>query len=231
MSEETKAKTEASQEGVQSAPQEAIKLDGLLAFKVGMTSIYSESGEMVPVTILRYETCVVSDVKTKDKHGYEAIQLACVPQKAKNASKPETKRLASSGFENGAKVVKEIRVRLPESIRLGARVALDSLQEGDSVKLVGTSKGRGFMGSVRRWNFAGGPAAHGSKFHRKPGSSGNRTWPGRVMPGKKFPGHWGDERVTVKNVQIFKVLPEESLVLVRGPVPGSRNSLVSLVKG
>ena len=124
-----------------------------------------------------------------------------------------------------------MRQSLPEGVSIGTAVSIDSLNKGDVVRITSRSKGKGFQGSIRRWNFAGGPATHGSKFHRKPGSSGNRTWPGRVMPGKKFPGHWGDETVTVKSVKIVDVLPQEGVVLVKGPVPGARNSLVRLVRG
>ncbi|MNL65523.1 50S ribosomal protein L3 [compost metagenome] len=104
------------------------------------------------------------------------------------------------------------------------------MSKGDVVKLTSKSKGKGFAGVMKRWNFAGGPAAHGSKFHRRPGSSGNRTWPGRVMPGKKFPGHLGAETVTVKNVEIVEVLASENVLMVKGPVPGARNTLVKLVR-
>ncbi|MFN7262206.1 MAG: 50S ribosomal protein L3, partial [Pseudobdellovibrionaceae bacterium] len=114
---------------------------------------------------------------------------------------------------------------------VGVQVSIDSLKKGDVVKITGRSKGHGFAGSVKRWNFAGGPASHGSKFHRRPGSVGNRTWPGRVMPGKRFPGHYGDEAITVKNVEIVEVLQSEGVVMVKGPVPGARNSLVKLVRG
>lgn len=208
-----------------------LKLKGLFAFKEGMSTIYSESGEAIPVTILRYEPWVVSQVKTQDSDGYAAIQIACRPKKAKNSNEAEKGHLKASGLESGASLVREIRQALPEGASVGQKVAIDSLVAGDVVRLTGTSKGRGFQGSVRRFNFAGGPASHGSKFHRRPGSSGNRTWPGRVMPGKKFPGHWGDETITVKNVQVVQVLPEDGVVLVKGPVPGARNSLVRLLKG
>ncbi len=218
-------------EQTKSSGGSAIQLNGLLAFKVGMTSVYSETGEAVPVTVLKYEPCVVSQVKTVEKDGYSGVQIACRPQKAKNSSKAQSTHLKKSGFENGAQVVRELPGPVSADVQVGAAVSIDSLKAGDVVKLMGYSKGKGFAGSVRRWNFAGGPAAHGSKFHRKPGSSGNRTWPGRVMPGKRFPGHWGNERVSVKNVQVVRVLADENLVLVKGPVPGARNSLVSLVKG
>ena len=208
-----------------------LKLNGLFAFKAAMATVYNDQGEAVPVTVLRYEPWVVSQIKTKETDGYTAVQLACEAKKAKNSSKAETGHMKKAGFETGAKFVKELRQEsIPADATLGAKVSIESLVKGDIVKITGTSKGRGFQGSIRRWNFQGGPAAHGSKFHRRPGSSGNRTWPGRVMPGKKFPGHWGDETVTVKNVVVVDVLPSEGVVMVKGPVPGARNSLVRLVK-
>jgi large subunit ribosomal protein L3 len=207
-----------------------LKLNGLFAFKEGMATVYNDQGEAVPVTVLRYEPWVVSQIKTKENDGYAAVQIACRPKKAKNSSAAEKGHLKMAGFETGAAFVKELSVTIPADAKLGAKVSIQSLVKGDTVKITGTSKGHGFTGSMKRWNFAGGPAAHGSKFHRRPGSSGNRTWPGRVMPGKKFPGHYGDETITVKNVKIVDVVPSEGVLMVKGPVPGARNSLVRLVK-
>jgi large subunit ribosomal protein L3 len=210
--------------------EQGLKLNGLFAFKEGMSTIFNDQGEAVPVTVLRYEPWVISQIKTNDKDGYEAIQVACHPKKAKNSTQAEKGHLAKAGFENGAQYVKELRQALPEGASLGAQVSIESLAKGDFVKITSKSKGKGFAGSVKRWGFAGGPASHGSKFHRRPGSSGNRTWPGRVMPGKKFPGHLGSENVTVKNVEIVEVNTTESVLLVKGPVPGARNTLVKLVR-
>ncbi len=207
-----------------------VKLNGLFAHKVGMSSVYNEAGEMIPVTILKMEPWVVSQVKTVEKDGYAAVQIASHPKKAANTKKSERGHLKKAGFENGARYVREIRQALPEGIEVGLRVAIESITKGDSVELTSVSKGRGFAGSVKRHNFAGGPASHGSKFHRQPGSSGNRTWPGRVMPGKRFPGHLGDEQTTIRNVQVVDVLPEEGVLMVKGPVPGSRNTLVRMMK-
>lgn len=216
----------------QTPSADGIKLNGLFAFKEGMATVYNEKGEAVPVTVLRYETWKVSQIKTQEKDGYTAVQLAAVPKKLKNASTAEAGHLKAAGFETGARYVKELRSSsLPDGLKLGDSLSIDTLAKGDVVKITATSKGHGFQGSVRRWNFAGGPATHGSKFHRRPGSSGNRTWPGRVMPGKKFPGHWGDETITVKNVVVVDVIASEGVVLVKGPVPGSKNTLVKLVKG
>ncbi len=216
---------------IEKASKSEIKLNGLYAFKEAMTSVYTESGEIVPVTVLRYEPWFVSQIKTLEKDGYAALQLVSVPKKRKNSLKSEVGQAVKAGFENGARFVKEMRVGVPEGVELGSRVSIESLEKGQVVTISSTSKGRGFAGSVKRFNFGGGPAAHGSKFHRRPGSSGNRTWPGRVMPGKRFPGHFGDEQITVKNVQIVDVIPSEKAILVKGAVPGSRNTLVRLVKG
>jgi large subunit ribosomal protein L3 len=209
-----------------------VKLNGLFAFKEGMATVFNEQGEAVPVTVLRYEPWVVAQVKTKNSDGYDAVQIACRPSKAKNGSKALKGHAKSAGFENGAQLSREIRLEAPVAdAAVGVQVSIDSLKKGDVVKITGRSKGHGFAGSVKRWNFAGGPASHGSKFHRRPGSVGNRTWPGRVMPGKRFPGHYGDEAITVKNVEIVEVLQSEGVVMVKGPVPGARNSLVKLVRG
>ncbi|AHI06691.1 50S ribosomal protein L3 [Bdellovibrio bacteriovorus W] len=210
--------------------EQGLKLNGLFAFKEGMATIYNEQGEAIPVTVLRYEPWFVSQVKTNEADGYEAIQLACMPKKAKNSNKAEKGHLNKAGFENGAQFVKELRQALPEGAKVGAQVSIDSLAQGDFVKMTSKSKGKGFAGVMKRWNFAGGNDSHGSKFHRGTGSVGNRTEPGRVMPGKKFPGHLGNETVTVRNVEIVQVLPEENVLMVRGPVPGARNTLVKLVR-
>jgi large subunit ribosomal protein L3 len=207
-----------------------VKLQGGYATKLGMASVYNEEGEMVPVTVLKMEPWVVTQLKTKEKEGYEAVQIAARPKKSKNTSAAERGHLKKSGFENGAGLVFEVRQKLPAGIQVGDKVSLDSFSKGDLIKLSSKSKGRGFTGVVKRWNFGGGPAAHGSKFHRQPGSVGNRTWPGRVMPGKKFPGHFGFENVTLQNVEVVDVMHEDSVLLVKGPVPGARNTIVKIMK-
>ncbi len=210
---------------------EGVKLNGLFAFKEGMATVYNDKGEAIPVTVLRFENWKVSQIKTTAKDGYSAVQVAAVAKKAKNSTTAEKNHLSAAGFETGAQYIKELRLeQLPADLKLGDSLSIDTLIKGDVVKITSKSKGHGFQGSVRRWNFAGGPATHGSKFHRRPGSSGNRTWPGRVMPGKKFPGHWGDETITVRNVEVIDVNAADGVLLVKGPVPGSKNTLVRLVK-
>jgi large subunit ribosomal protein L3 len=209
----------------------SVKLNGIFAHKMGMSSVYGVNGEAIPVTVLKMEPWVVSQIKSVESDGYVAVQLASGAKKASNSTKAAKGHFGKAGFENGAKFAKELRLTaLSADLALGQHVSIESLTKGDVVRITSRSKGKGFAGSVKRHNFAGGPASHGSKFHRQPGSSGNRTWPGRVMPGKKFPGHLGSETVTVRNVKIIDVLPAEGILLVKGPVPGSRNTLVKLVK-
>lgn len=224
------AQPEVVEASVENTNSNDVKLNGLFAFKAGMSSIYNEAGEAIPVTVLKYDNWFVSQLKTEEKDGYQAVQIACGPKKASNAAKSEKNHFKAAGFENGARFVKEIRQSLPDGVSLGQKVDISSLNIGDTVKLTAKSKGRGFTGTLKRWNFGGGPATHGSGFHRRPGSIGNRTWPGRVMPGRKMPGHFGDETITIKNVKVVGVYPEDNAILVKGPVPGARNGLVRLVK-
>jgi len=220
----------AEQSAAPAAGTGAIQLDGLFAFKVGMSAIF-ENGERIPVTVLKYEPMVVSQVKSKESDGYESVQLAFKADRASQTNKATKTSLGKVGFENGAKFRREMRFKkLPDGVTAGSKIGLDSLKKGDTVKVTGLSRGRGFQGPVRRWSFAGGPATHGSGFHRKPGSVGNRTWPGRVMPGKRMAGQWGNETVSIRNLKIVDVIPEENVVLIRGSVPGARNSLVRLTK-
>lgn len=212
------------------ADTSTIKLNSLFAFKVGMSQVYGDDGQAIPVTVLKYNPWVVSQVKTKETDGYEAVQIAAMPKKAKNSSKAEIGHLKAAGFENGARYIKEVRGTLPEGVQVGQRVLIDSLQKGDRVQLKGKSKGRGFAGVMKRWGHGGGPATHGSGFHRRPGSIGNRTDPGRVMPGRKLPGHFGDANKSIPHVQVVDVMADESVLLVKGSVPGARNSIVQLIK-
>lgn len=209
-----------------------VKLEGLFAHKVGMSSVYNEEGQFVPVTVLQVEKWVVTQVKTTETDGYNAVQVGMFGRREDKVSKAlKTHTKNASGSLKGVKALKEVRAdKNPEGVAVGLSVSVDSLKPGDVVKVTSKSKGRGFSGAMRRWNFAGGPASHGSKFHRRPGSAGTRTWPGFVLPGKKGPGHYGDETVTIRNVKVVDVNPAEGLILVKGPVPGARNTLVKIIK-
>lgn len=207
------------------------KLNGLFATKLGMSSVYGETGEVIPVTLLKYTPWIVTQIKTTEKDGYVAVQISNGPKRAKRTSGAQKGHLKSAGFESGAYLTREVRVeKLPEGVVVGSALAIDSLTKGDFVNATSRTKGRGFQGSVKRFGFGGGPGAHGSKFHRQPGSSGNRTWPGRVMPGKRFPGHYGDEQVTVKNLKVVDIDTNENVLVVKGAIPGAPNTLVKLSK-
>ena len=224
----TEVKEEAEKSKGPSIPQ--VKLKGLFAFKVEMTSFY-EDGKSVPVTALYYEPWRVSQIKTRDKEGYSAVQLACWPQKNGRCSKPLTKHLIAAGFKEGARYIREFRQQeLPKDIQVGHELSIQSLSKGDVVKLSSRSKGRGFSGVMKRWGFSGGKASHGAKTHRKAGSIGQHTEPSRVFAGKKMPGHYGFQNMSLKKVEVVDVLPKENLIFVKGPVPGSRNTLVTLKK-
>lgn len=212
------------------AAAEGVEMSGLFAFKVGMSAVYNDQGERVPVTVLKYEPMVVSQLKTDENDGYKAVQVAFRPDRASQTNKASQSKLSKVGFENGAKFLKEFRMNDLGALQVGQKISLDSVKKGDTVQITGTSKGHGFAGVVKRWDFGGGPKTHGSGFHRTGGSIGNRTWPGRVMPGRRMPGQFGNDTVTVKNVQVVDVIVEENVILLKGPVPGSRNSLVKLVK-
>lgn len=207
-----------------------VKLGGLFAFKVGMTQVVNSKGEMESCTVLQYEPWAVSQIKTKDNDGYEAIQIACRPRRESRSPKAQSPTLKKAGFKSGAYFMREIREKLPEGVAVGSHVALESLKKGDLVKAQSVSKGKGFAGVQKRWNAKGGPAAHGSCFHRQPGSSGNRTWPGRIMKGKHFPGHLGDETTTVRNLRVIDVYTDDGVILLSGSCPGGRNALVRMIK-
>jgi len=224
MSDQQEQQTQAS------ASNGELKLNGLYAFKMGMMTVYTDDGSMVPVTALKYDQMLVSQVKTKEKDGYEAIQVAFKPKPARTSNQAELAKMKKAGFENSAYFCKEIRQALPEGVQIGQKVSIDSLEKGAIVKAVADSKGRGFSGAVKRHGFAGGPGAHGSKFHRKPGSMGMRTWPGRVLKGKRLPGQFGNKQITTRQLEIIDVIPQENVILVKGAIPGGTNTLVKLVR-
>ncbi len=208
-----------------------IKLGGLFAHKVGMSSVYNEDGQIIPVTVLKVEAWKVTQVKTTEKDGYNSLQISLFGKRLDNTSKASQKHASKAGGEKGVKLSREIRTEeIPAGAAVGSTVSVESLQKGDTVKVTAKSKGRGFSGAMRRWNFAGGPASHGSKFHRRPGSAGTRTWPGFVLAGKRGPGHYGDETITVRNIQVVDVNAKDGLIMVKGPVPGARNGLVRILK-
>ena len=226
---ENRAPTEQKAEKPKTEKRDTVKLNGLFAFKMAMSAFYNEKGESFPVTALKYEPCFVSQIKTKEKESYSAVQVAFKAQKNKRCSKALIKHLTPAGFKEGARFVKEIRQTLPEGVKLGQEISVESLKKGDLVKISALSKGRGFTGVMKRWNFAGGKASHGSKSHRRTGSIGQHTEPARVFPGRKMPGQCGFQKVSFQ-APVVDVLAEEGIIFVKGPVPGARNTLVSIQK-
>ncbi len=191
-----------------------------------MTQIFAEDGTLVPVTAIEAGPCVVTQIKTSAKEGYDAIQLGF--GEAKKLNKPQQGHLKQLG---SFKYLREFRIKDPSEVSLGQKVSVEIFQPGELVDVTGTSKGRGFAGVVKRHHFAGGPKSHGqSDRHRAPGSIGAGTNPGRVIKGLRMAGHMGNERVTVKNLKVIRVDPNRNLLLVKGAVPGPRNGLLSIRK-
>jgi large subunit ribosomal protein L3 len=198
-------------------------MKGIIGKKIGMTQVFDKGGELVPVTVVSAGSCWVVQKKTAETDGYDAIQVGYDPAKPKRVSKPLQGHFAKAGVE-ATKVL--IEFRGPSDLDVGAEIRVDIFEPGSKVDVIGTSKGRGFQGVVKRHGFSGGPATHGSKTGRIPGSIGQSAYPGRVMPGKKLPGQMGNERVTIRNLTVMGSDSEQNLIWVRGAIPGSRNGYV-----
>ena len=205
-------------------------MEGILGKKVGMTQVFGEHGAMVSVTVLEVGPCLVVQRKTKDSDGYEAVQLGLVEKRTpRNVTKPMQGHFKKAGVAPTRRVA-EFKVEAGEEWKAGDQVKASIFAAGEYVDVVGTSKGKGFQGVVKRHHFRGGRATHGSMFHRAPGSIGASSDPSRVWPGHKLPGRMGGDRRTVLNLSVVRVLPEQNLVLVRGAVPGANGSLVMVRK-
>lgn len=202
---------------------------GLLGRKLGMSSLFSPEGQQVPVTVLEVGPCVVTQVKTRATDGYDALQVGFAEKRGKRINKPVEGHLKKSGGQAYA-FLREISVDDPSEYTLGQALTVDMFQVGERVDISGVSKGRGFSGVVKRWGFHGGRATHGSMFHRAPGSVGASATPSKIIKGRKMPGHYGNRRVTVRNLEIVDVRPEQHLMIVKGAVPGCRSGLVEVRK-
>ncbi len=201
---------------------------GVIAKKLGMTRVFDADGRHVPVTVLKLEECQVVAQRTEERDGYVALQLGAGRAKAKRTPAPMRGHFAKAGVP-AKRVLAEFRVDPEHLVEVGAEITADHFVPGQFVDVIGTSKGKGFAGAMKRWNFGGLRASHGvSISHRSHGSTGNRQDPGRVFKGKKMAGHLGDERVTVLNLQVVAVRPEDGLILVRGAVPGAKGSWILL---
>lgn len=203
---------------------------GILGRKLGMTQIFDDNGELVPVTVVQAGPCVVVQVKTQARDGYDAAQIGLVEGKPRrNVPKPLAGHFAKAQVPP-TRVLREVPVETAAEVQPGMTVLCDIFAPGDVVRVVGTSKGKGFQGAVRRHHFRGGAASHGSMFHRAPGSIGPSAFPSRVFPGTRMAGRMGGDTVTLKRVKVVKVDVEHNLVFLKGAVPGGRKALVRLLK-
>lgn len=198
---------------------------GIIGRKLGMTQVYSQEGDVLPVTVIEAGPCAVVQKKTLGNDGYNALQLGFSQKKKNKINKPlegHLKKHKASPYG----YLKEFRVEKVDDYQEGEKITVEAFNAGDFVDVTGISKGKGFAGVVKRWGFKGGPGAHGSMFHRAPGSIGASAYPSRVFKGRKMPGRLGGDRVTVQNIKVIEVMPEENLILLKGAVPGSRNGVV-----
>ena len=207
-------------------------MKGILGRKIGMTEKFTTNGKVIPVTVIEVEPNVITQIKTVENDGYNAIQLGVVDKKESRATKSEIGHAKKAGVAP-KRFLKEIRVEDVTQYELGSTIKADTFEVGEKVDVTGTSKGKGFAGVIKRHNQSRGPETHGSRYHRRPGSMGTMR-PMRVLKGKKLAGHMGSETVTIQNLEIIAVNTEDNYILVSGNVPGAKNSLVlikSTVKG
>lgn len=203
---------------------------GLIGRKVGMTRVFDDAGAVVPVTVIEAGPCPIVQVKTRESDGYSAVQLGFGVRKAKRAVKAETGHAAKAGLGHTPAVLREFPVRGDEAPEAGQQVTVEVFAAGDTVKVTGTSKGRGFQGVVKRHGFTGRPGGHGHPMSRNPGSIGPGTNPSRVIKGKRLPGQMGGTRTTVLNLKVVRVDADRNLLFIKGAVPGSRDSLLFIQK-
>ena len=203
---------------------------GLIGKKVGMTQLFGPDGTVHPATVLKAGPCVVSQVKTAEKDGYEAVQLGLVEAKAHKENKPTEGHFKKAGVPP-TRVRREMRVKAGgDPLKAGDQVNVSIFSDGERVDVIGTSRGKGFQGVVKRHHFKGGRASHGSMFHKAPGSIGASSYPSRVVRGMRMGGHMGSKGVTIRNLKVLRVDAENHLLLVEGPVPGGPNSVVVIRK-
>ncbi len=203
---------------------------GLIGKKVGMTQLFAADGTVSPATVLRAGPCVVAQVKSADRDGYAAVQLGLVEAKPTKENKPTAGHFKKAGVPP-TRVRREVTVQAgAEAPKAGDQVNVSMFADGERVDVVGTSRGKGFQGVVKRHHFAGGAASHGSMFHRAPGSIGASSYPSRVVKGMRMGGHMGSDRVTVRNLKVLRVDLENNLLLVEGSVPGGPNSILVIRK-
>ena len=201
-------------------------MKGILGKKLGMTQIFTEEGIVVPVTVVEAGPNVVTQVKTVEKDGYNAIQVGFEDAKEKSLNKPQKGHLAAANVLK--KHLKEFRVDAVEEFTVGQEIKADLFAAGEKIDVTGTSKGKGFQGPIKRHGQSRGPESHGSRYHRRPGSMGACSFPGRVFKNKKLAGHMGSVKVTVQNLEVVRVDADKNLILVKGAIPGPKGSVVTI---
>lgn len=199
----------------------------ILGTKIGMTQIFDETGKVVPVTVILAGPCTVVQKKTVETDGYEAIQVGYGEVKEKQVNKPMKGHFAKADTAN-KKYLRELRLEDISAYEVGTEIKADIFEAGEKIDVTGISKGKGFAGPMKRWGLHRGPMTHGSGYHRGSGSMGACSAPGRVMKGKKLPGHMGVKKVTVQNLEVVKVVADENIILVKGAVPGNKGGLVTV---
>ena len=201
-------------------------MKGLLGKKVGMTQIFTEHGEVIPVTVVEAGPVVVTQIKTAEKDGYTAIQVGFEDAKEKALNKPQKGHLAAANTLK--KHLKEFRVDSVDGYTVGQEIKADLFAAGELIDVTGISKGKGFQGPIKRHGQSRGPETHGSRYHRRPGSMGACSYPGRVFKNKKLAGHMGSVKVTVQNLEVVRVDADKNFILVKGAIPGAKGSVVTI---
>ena len=201
-------------------------MKGILGKKLGMTQIFTEDGVVIPVTVVEAGPNVVTQIKTVEKDGYTAVQIGFEDAKEKSLNKPQKGHLAAANVLK--KHLKEFRVDATEEFTVGQEIKADLFTVGEKIDVSGTSKGKGFQGPIKRHGQSRGPESHGSRYHRRPGSMGACSFPGRVFKNKKLAGHMGSVKVTVQNLEVVKVDADKNLILVKGAIPGPKGSVVTI---
>jgi len=206
-------------------------MQGIIGRKVGMTQVYATDGRAIPVTVIQAGPCVVVQRKTKQKDGYEAVQLGLVEdRKVKKVTKAMAGHFKKADVPP-CRVLRELDVEGKDEVKVGDKISVDQFAPGDNITVIGTSKGKGFQGVVKRHHFRGGAATHGSMFHRAPGSIGASAFPSRVIPGMRAAGHMGSERITQKNLEVVRVDADNNILVVKGSVPGGGGGYLVIRKG
>ena len=200
---------------------------GLIGKKVGMTQIFDEQGKVIPVTVIEAGPCVIAQIKTVETDGYNAIQLGFGEVKEHKVNKPVKGHYAKSKI-TPKKHLREFRLDSVENMNVGDELKVDTFVAGDKLDIQGTSKGKGFQGVIKRHGQSRGPMGHGSMYHRRPGSMGPTSTPGRVFKGKRLPGHMGRETITIQNLEVVRVDLDKNAILVKGSVPGAKGAILKL---